>query len=44
MKRLLLFLFSLGILSSCSSHMEYDISGGINKEMTLFQEEITVPL
>ena len=28
----------------CNKHMEYDISEGIDKEITLFEEEISVPL
>ena len=44
MKRLLPILFSVVLLSACASNMDYDISDGINREVTLFQDAITVPL
>ena len=44
MKRLLFVLLFLSVLSACNSYMQYDISEGINKEVTLFQDGITVPI
>ncbi|MBQ9583726.1 MAG: hypothetical protein IJR25_05325 [Bacteroidales bacterium] len=35
---------AIAILCAACSNMEYDISEGINKELTLFEDEISVPL
>ncbi len=32
------------LLCSCNGNLDYDTSKGINTEMTLFQEEISVPI
>ena len=44
MKKIPFVLFSLGLLVACKGKMDYDISEGINREMTLFEDEITVPI
>ena len=43
MKRSLLLICAVLALAACSNK-EYDISGGINKEVTLFEEEISAPI
>lgn len=32
------------MLAACKGNMDYDISEGINKEITLFEDEITIPI
>ena len=44
MKKSLLFIISLGMLVACKGNMDYDISEGINKDITLFEDEITLPI
>lgn len=43
-KRLVLYipLISL-LLSGCASHSEYDLTNGVDKEMTLFTDEVVIP-
>ncbi len=39
-----LLILGVGLLTACKGNMEYDISEGYNKDITLFQEEIAVPI
>ena len=43
MRRSIILLAVLPILFSCSN-MEYDVSGGIDNEITLFSDQVSVPL
>ncbi|MBP5211137.1 MAG: hypothetical protein J6Z27_04810 [Bacteroidales bacterium] len=40
----ILLLLSLLILGGCVGDKEYDLSGGINTEITLFQDEVSLPI
>lgn len=42
--RLTTLLLPAALLCACNKHLEYDTTDGIDYEMTLFQEGITVPL
>ena len=44
MKKLLLFAAVVLSVAGCASHKEYDLSDGINTELTLFEKGITVPI
>ena len=39
-----LFFLAAVLAAGCKSNMDYDISEGFDKEMTLFENEISVPL